>query len=84
MIKIYNKDSYNSRFLKLLFLGILSLGTIVSCDKELEQFPSNAFAADNFWTSESNANIALTGAYRGAVVDLLWHRIYGICHGQCL
>ena len=67
MIKIYNKDSYNSRFLKLLFLGILSLGTIVSCDKELEQFPSNAFAADNFWTSESNANIALTGAYRGAV-----------------
>ncbi|PKB00272.1 putative outer membrane starch-binding protein [Flavobacteriaceae bacterium MAR_2009_75] len=38
-----------------------------SCEKELEQFPSNAFAKDNFWTSESNANIALTGAYRGAV-----------------
>lgn len=48
-------------------MGIISLGAIVSCDKELEQFPSNAFAADNFWTSESNANIALTGAYRGAV-----------------
>ena len=67
MIKIYKKDSYNSRFLKLLLLGILSMGTMVSCDKELEQFPSNAFAADNFWTSESNANIALTGAYRGSV-----------------
>ncbi|MUH34567.1 RagB/SusD family nutrient uptake outer membrane protein [Zobellia amurskyensis] len=40
---------------------------VSACDKELEQFPSNAFAKDNFWTSESNANIALTGAYRGAI-----------------
>ncbi|KKM97872.1 hypothetical protein LCGC14_1163660 [marine sediment metagenome] len=40
---------------------------ILACDKELEQFPSNAFAKDNFWTSEANANIALVGVYRGAI-----------------
>ncbi len=67
MFKIYNKQSSKSSFLRFLLIGSLSLGIMVSCDKELEQFPSNAFAADNFWTSESNANIALTGAYRGAI-----------------
>lgn len=67
MFKIYNKQSSKSRFLRFLLIGSISMGTMVSCDKELEQFPSNAFAADNFWTSESNANIALTGAYRGAI-----------------
>lgn len=67
MFKIYNKQSSKSSFLRFLIIGSLSLGALVSCDKELEQFPSNAFAADNFWTSESNANIALTGAYRGAI-----------------
>ena len=39
----------------------------LSCGKELEQFPSNSFSKDNFWTSESNANIALTGVYRGGI-----------------
>lgn len=38
-----------------------------SCEKQLEQFPSNAFAKDNFWTSEPNAKIALTGVYRGSM-----------------
>ncbi|MPR33948.1 RagB/SusD family nutrient uptake outer membrane protein [Salmonirosea aquatica] len=49
----------------LLLPALLFLST--SCDKELEQFPSNSFSKDNFWTSESNANIALTGVYRGAI-----------------
>ncbi len=49
-----------------LLLAVL-LVTSNSCDSELEKFPSNAFAKDNFWTSESNANIALTGVYRGAI-----------------
>src|SRR5680860_739711 len=57
----------NTSFLKYLSVGIALIALIVSCDKELEQFPSNAFAKDNFWTSESNANIALVGAYRGAI-----------------
>ncbi|PWJ56850.1 putative outer membrane starch-binding protein [Dyadobacter jejuensis] len=38
-----------------------------ACDQELEKYPSNSFSKDNFWTSESNANIALTGMYRGAI-----------------
>ncbi len=49
----------------LLLPAILLLST--SCDSELEQFPSNSFSKDNFWTSESNANIALTGVYRSGI-----------------
>lgn len=44
---------------------IMAVGT--SCEKKLELFPTNAFAKDNFWSSEANANIALIGAYRGGI-----------------
>lgn len=64
---LYNKHIRKASFLRFLFVGTALWALIVSCDKELEQFPSNAFAKDNFWTSESNANIALVGAYRGAI-----------------
>ena len=67
MNTLYNEYFRKSTFFKYLFAGISILALTISCDKELEQYPSNAFAKDNFWTSESNANIALTGAYRGAV-----------------
>lgn len=39
-----------------------------SCDDKLNQSPTNAFASDSFWTSETNAMIALTGLYRGNIV----------------
>ena len=48
----------------LAALLLLSL----SCGKELEQFPTHSFSKGNFWTSESNANIALTGMYRGSLL----------------
>lgn len=48
-----------------LVCALLLLST--SCESELEQFPSNSFSAANFWTSESNANIALVGVYRGSI-----------------
>lgn len=48
----------------ILSLLVLSL---VSCDDQLKQFPTNAFAKDVFWNSESNAMIALSGMYRGGI-----------------
>ncbi|MBT2160767.1 RagB/SusD family nutrient uptake outer membrane protein [Zobellia barbeyronii] len=63
---LYTYISRVPSFFRLVVLS-MTLVLFIGCDKELEQFPSNAFAKDNFWTSESNANIALTGAYRGAI-----------------
>ncbi|MBD3631137.1 RagB/SusD family nutrient uptake outer membrane protein [Cyclobacterium sp.] len=51
---------------KPLFVALLLLSGI-SCDDKLEQFPTDAFASGTFWTSESNALIALTGMYRGNI-----------------
>jgi hypothetical protein len=41
--------------------------SLLACDDQLKQFPTNAFAKDVFWTSESNAMIALSGMYRGGI-----------------
>ncbi|WP_240469784.1 RagB/SusD family nutrient uptake outer membrane protein [Cyclobacterium sp. SYSU L10401] len=49
----------------LLVMFLLLTG--ISCDDKLEQFPTDAFASGTFWTSESNALIALTGMYRGNI-----------------
>jgi hypothetical protein len=53
----------SSAVLACMFL----LTLLLSCDDKLTQYPTNAFAKDNFWTSESNALIALTGMYRGGI-----------------
>ena len=45
----------------------LMLLALLACDDQLKQFPTNAFAKDVFWTSESNAMIALSGMYRGGI-----------------
>ncbi|WP_236977311.1 RagB/SusD family nutrient uptake outer membrane protein [Membranihabitans maritimus] len=52
---------------KLISYSLFLILLLSSCDKELDQYPTNAFAKDNFWTSESNALIALTGTYRGGI-----------------
>lgn len=46
--------------------GALAI-SCASCDDQLRQFPTDSFAKDNFWTSESNALIALAGVYRGGI-----------------
>lgn len=74
------KTSYFAKAIMLTLLMTVSF----SCEKALEQFPSNAFAKDNFWTSESNAKIALAGMYRGSmtygtqVVPIDWWNYCGL------
>lgn len=62
-----NRLIKNTRITGGLLLASLLLLT-TACDNELEQFPTNSFSAGNFWTSEANANIALAGMYRGAIL----------------
>jgi hypothetical protein len=50
----------------LTIYAILSVAGI-SCKKELDKDPLDKFANDAFWTSESNAILALNGVYRGTV-----------------
>lgn len=49
-----------------LLLSVLLI-SLISCEDKLKQFPTNAFAKDVFWSSESNALIALAGVYRGGI-----------------
>lgn len=51
---------------KYIVAGALAFA-LTSCDDKLDQYPTDSFAKDNFWTSESNAMIALTGVYRGGI-----------------
>lgn len=51
---------------KYIALSVLTL-CLISCDDKLRQYPTDAFAKDNFWTSESDALIALAGMYRGGI-----------------
>lgn len=54
--------------LKHIILGITLLsGLIAGCTKELDKSPTDKFDAANFWTSESNTLLALTGVYRGNI-----------------
>lgn len=55
-----------SKYGKSIVLTLL-MTVLFSCEKSLEQFPSNAFANNNFWTSEPNTKIALAGMYRGSM-----------------
>ncbi|ODS84304.1 MAG: glycan metabolism protein RagB [Cytophagaceae bacterium SCN 52-12] len=65
--------------------GALAI-SCASCDDQLRQFPTDAFAQDNFWTSESNTMIALAGMYRGGitygtgVVPNDWWSYFGSIH----
>lgn len=52
---------------KIIAVSLFLFFLLMSCGDKLNQYPSNAFAKDNFWNSESNALIALTGAYRGGI-----------------
>lgn len=45
---------------------LICMLTCVSCD--LERFPLTQFSEDSFWTSESNATLALTGIYKANIL----------------
>lgn len=49
------------------FVLLLTLMLFNSCRKELEKTPLDQFESTTFWTSESNALLALTGVYRGNI-----------------
>ncbi|MBU1821767.1 MAG: RagB/SusD family nutrient uptake outer membrane protein [Bacteroidetes bacterium] len=61
-----NTHKFLTTYTRYALLALFLISS-VSCDSELEKFPTNSFAKDNFWTSESNATIALTGMYRGSI-----------------
>ncbi|WP_343701680.1 RagB/SusD family nutrient uptake outer membrane protein [Chitinophaga sp.] len=52
--------------LKYVIISAALLSTLLAgCAKELEKSPTDKFDGANFWTSESNTLLALTGVYRG-------------------
>ncbi|TDO05355.1 RagB/SusD family nutrient uptake outer membrane protein [Sunxiuqinia elliptica] len=53
--------------IKISILAVFLGFGLLSCDSELDLFPQNQYANDNFWTSETNAMLALTGVYHGAI-----------------
>lgn len=64
--------------------------TLLSCGKELEQSPTDAFDSEYFWNTESDAMVALTGMYRGdirynttQVVPTDWWTYCGIVFLEC-
>ena len=61
------KKRIQGKISSIIICLLVCMGLFLSCDDKLTQYPSDAFAKDNFWTSESNALIALTGMYRGGI-----------------
>lgn len=55
------------KLINKIYTYLILMFFILSCDEKLNQFPTDAFASGTFWTSESNAMIALTGMYRGNI-----------------
>ena len=53
--------------LKRISLVLLSGFVFASCADELDLQPLDSFSSETFWTSESNALLALTGVYRGNI-----------------
>ena len=53
--------------IKYFIFTLLAASTIfVSCD--LDRNPLDKFAENDFWTSEDNAELALTGVYKGNIL----------------
>jgi hypothetical protein len=61
------KAKYISRINVMGAMILLMIMGISGCNKELTQMPNDQFASGDFWTSETNAKIALVGVYRGGV-----------------
>lgn len=71
---------------KLLIASSLLIILGTSCRKQLDTTPLNAFAVSSFYTSESNALLALTALYRGTIltnnvetlIDINWWAYNGL------
>lgn len=59
-------DTYIKKWIIGMSTIIACLG-FYSCDDELNLQPKNQYASETFWINETNAMLALTGAYRGAI-----------------
>jgi len=60
--------NYIANFTFKRLLPGLMVGVILSsCADELDLQPLDSFSSETFWTSESNALLALTGVYRGNI-----------------
>ena len=57
------KNIYNPKLIAILFL----IASVVSCRKDLDKSPLDAFDNSTFWTSEENAMLALAAVYRGGL-----------------
>lgn len=56
------------QFKTTVFLGLFSLAlSLTACKKNLDLTPLSSFSSDAFWTSQSNAALALAGVYRGNI-----------------
>jgi hypothetical protein len=53
---------------KYTFLALAGMLIMAACSEELELSPLDSFSNETFWTSESNAMLALTGVYRGNIL----------------
>jgi hypothetical protein len=49
-------------------LMLICIISVVSCSKQLNVSPLDSFNEATFWTSESNALLALDGVYRGSIL----------------
>lgn len=52
---------------KKVLLLIISFFMATACSDQLDLVPLDSFSSETFWTSESNALLALTGVYRGNI-----------------
>lgn len=53
--------------IKLVLCIFFASSLIMSCKKQLDTTPLDRFANDTFWSSETNARLAITGLYKGEI-----------------
>ncbi|MNG62904.1 SusD family protein [compost metagenome] len=53
--------------IKLVLCIFFASSLIMSCKKQLDTNPLDRFANDTFWSSETNARLAITGLYKGEI-----------------
>lgn len=53
-------------------IGTLALGSLSSCESFLDREPLSQITNDNFFSSETNANSAITGMYRTMTSSFAW------------
>ncbi|MBN7809958.1 RagB/SusD family nutrient uptake outer membrane protein [Algoriphagus sp. H41] len=57
-----------NKLYKFLSAALLST-TLLSCVDQLDKSPLDSFDNATFWSSEGNAQLALTGVYRGGIIQ---------------